>query len=503
MLKIDNGGNLAKKEIRTQYSGFILFAAKLVTVATGIIFTLLITTTVTQDEYGVWGIIITIIIPYFTLLSTALPFWAMRFVARDKEGAAKTGIFANLTIGLIATLTYMLLQPSIIPFFSLGNYVMLYSIAAIQIVTLYLIAALEACLQARQPHLVGYGLLIGELLKVILGYFFIIQFKLSLSGALLGIVIAYTIKMLFYLKLTWQELRKKLVFGYVQEWIKGSMFNIYNIIGDRIAALIFFMLAIYGGDIGISYYQAALTIANIVNYSSLLAFALYPKLLAESKMEEATMSLRMVLMFAIPMTAGVIIIPKSYLSILDLGVGKYIPAAPVLIILAVDSLILTTSTVFIYVLFGIEKVDEKAQIPFKKVARSRLFIAFSLPYVHSAITLPTAYYILTNFTNNQPLLVAIYATTINTVMHLAMFIVLYVIVRRAVKIRIPWKSISKYIAASFVMGASLFIIHPTEVFFTLGITVICAIIYIVLLLAIDEDSRTLANLVVQELRKKI
>ncbi|MEM3551197.1 MAG: hypothetical protein QXV01_08940 [Candidatus Bathyarchaeia archaeon] len=41
------------------------------------------------------------------------------------------------------------------------------------------------------------------------------------------------------------------------------------------------MLFTYGGETARSNYGAAYQIANIITYSSFLAFALYPKLLAE------------------------------------------------------------------------------------------------------------------------------------------------------------------------------------------------------------------------------
>jgi hypothetical protein len=37
-LTLHKGGNLAKKEIRLQYSGFVIFAAKLLSIATGLAF---------------------------------------------------------------------------------------------------------------------------------------------------------------------------------------------------------------------------------------------------------------------------------------------------------------------------------------------------------------------------------------------------------------------------------------------------------------------------------
>jgi len=490
---------LTKKDIRTQYAGFVLFFAKLLTVATGIIFTLMVARSVSQADYGIWGKINTVIIPYFTLLAGAIPFWVTRFVARDREGAVKTGIFANVVIAAIATLAYVILMPFLVPWFGLENFIMLYAIAGVQIIEAYLIAVLEGCIQAQRPHLVGYGLFISEVCKVLLASVFIIGLQLSLLGAILSILAAFAIKIAIYLKVMFKELRNRMELSYIIEWIKGSSFNIFNLTGNIIAGTIFAMLAIYGGDIGTSYYLAALQIANIITYSSFLAFALYPKLLAESKMEDTTACLKMVLMFAIPMTAGVMAIPAAFLVILQ---DIYGAAAPVLIILAIDSLILTISSILTSVLYGIEKVDEKAKIPFGKVARSRLFIIFSLPYVHSLITLPTAYYALTNLTNSDPLLVAIYATAINTAAHFAMLIVLCAIIRKAVVLEIPWISIAKYIFASISMAAFLIVINPTRVIITLAVTAAGGIIYLALILAIDKETRALASAVLQEIKSK-
>lgn len=494
---------MTKKEIRTQYSGFAVFGAKLLTVVTGMLFTLLVTRSVTQEEYGAFGTI-NIIVPYFTLLSTAISFWTMRFVARNEKGAVKTGIVANAGISLAAALVFLVLLPSILPTFQLQNYVIPCLAAAAQIVELYLITVLDACLQAQRPHYVGYGLLIGEILKLVLGYVFVLSLQLSLSGVLISIIIAFAVKIAFYLKTVLNELKQRVVFSYIKEWFKGSAFNIYNIAGDRLAAVIFLFLSGYGGKIATSYYQAAAPIANVITYSSFLAFALYPKLLAEKKLEEITSSLKLVLMFAIPMTATLIVIPDSYLLILEgSGETNYHIAAPLLAILAVDALVLTISTVFAYAVYGIEKIDEKATIPFKQVVRTRLFIAFSLPYAHSMITLPTAYYVMTNFTNNDPLLIATYLMAINAVAHLAMLIVIYFLVRKAAKIVIPWKNIAKYAFASISMTAILFAIHPVRTLLTLAATAVGGIIYLAIVLVIDKEARNLAREMFKEIKTRI
>ena len=76
--------------------------------------------------------------------------------------------------------------------------------------------------------------------------------------------------------------------------------------------------------------------------------------------------------------------------------------------------------------------------------------------------MPTAFYVLTNFTLN-PIEAARHVTAINMAARFAMFLVLYTIVHKSVRIAIPWKSIAKYVFASAVMATILFIIpHPKK-----------------------------------------
>ena len=472
----------------------------MLSIATGLAFQLMIGRATTKPEYGLW-FNIKDILAYFTLLAGALPFWTMRFVARDKEGAAKTGILANLTISVIATIIYLPLVPLITS--SLGisqEYLLLYFIVAIEITQLYFILALEACLRARAPQTLGYGLLVAEVCKVILGYILIIEFRQPLLGALLSLIVAFTVQIAYYFKLLIQELRQPIRWEYVKEWLKGSIANIYNIVGNQIAAFVFIMLFTYGGSEGRSNYGAAGQIASVITYSSFLAFALYPKLLAEKNTEDITTSLKMVLMFAIPMTAGAITLSDSYVIIINV---IYKDAWPVLIVLAVNAFVATLSGLFSSVLYGVERVDEKAKISFRELVKSRLFIVFSLPYFHSAITLPTAFYILANHVQN-PLQAALYVSIINSSVSFAMFLILYAIVRKMVTINIPWKNIMKYVFASAIMAIFLSVIqHPTRIYLTLVVTAIGGIIYLTLLMAIDKEARTLVKSMWQEVKFKI
>jgi len=496
---------LTKREIRLQYSGFVIFAAKLLSIATGFIFQVMIARATSlpghEPEYDLWFNINDIAI-YFTLLAGVLPFWTMRFVAREKEGAVKTGIFSNLAISIIATLIYLPLVPLITSALGISaNYVSLYFVISIQIIEFHSLNMLEACLQARIPHTIGYGLLVQQFCKVILGYVLIIQLQQPLLGAVVASVVAFLIQIVYYFKLLAQELKQKTRWEYAKEWLKGSIANIYNVVGNQIATYIFIMLFAYGGEGARGRYGAAVQITNVITYSAFLAFALYPKLLAERKREDIATSFKMVLMFAIPMTAGAISLSNSYIIILK---SEYIETAPVLIVLAIDALVSVVSGLFSSVLFGFERFDEEAKISLSELAKSRLLVVFSLPYLHSAITLPTAFYVLTTYAQNQPFQAALYVSIINSSVRFAMFLLLCVIVRKMIRLDIPWSNIAKYLFASAVMATALSLIpHPTTISLTLGITAIGGIIYLSLLMAIDKEARMLAIAVWRELKSKV
>ena len=503
---------MSKKEIRLQYSGFVVFAAKMISVVTGLIFQFLVAWSTSKAQYDIW-FNINDVIAYFTVLVGVAPFWVMRFVARGKEGSTKTGFMTNLFVSVISTAVYLALVPLILSMLGIsGGFLPVYLIASLQIVELYILTLFEGCLQACAPHTIGYGLLVQQIGKVALGYVLIVQMGQPLIGALVATIVAIAIQLFYYSQLLAPQFKEKIKWRYVRQWVKGSVANIYSVIGGQISAYVFIMLYEIGGEGSRGRYGAAATVTNVISYSSFLAFALYPKLLADRKKEDVTTALKMVLMFAIPMTVVAIVLSDSYITILR---QDYPDASIVLTVSAVDTLIAVTTNVFSAVLFGLESLDQDEKISFKALVRSKLFVAFSLPYITSAITLPLTYFVLTNYASNQPLAAAFYVSIIIAVARFASFVVLYSLVRKAVKVDIPWKSISKYVLASAVMGALLFLLpHPAvvaaaetmDLIFNIGrvliLTGIGAAIYLAIIMAIDIEARTLPKAMLQELRGK-
>ena len=501
---------MAKKEIRLQYSGYVIFAAKLISVATGLIFQFMLGRAIAADspEYAIYGNINTVL-PYFTLLAGVVPFWVMRGIARGKEGATKTGLTINLLFSLITTAAYLVVIPLVLPSLlseaGVSNpaaYLPFYLIVSIQIIESYLIGIFEPCLQVRTPQSIGYGLILQQLFRVILGYVIIIQLGQPLLGALVSTIIALSVQAVYYFKLLSGELKPRIQWGYAKEWLKGSVLIVYSVVGGVIANFVFIMLFYFGGFSSMDIYYAAAQIANVITHAGFLSFALYPKLLTEKRSEDVTASMKTVLMFALPMTVGVTTLSSSYIILLRPGTAMYPGAEFVLVVLALDALVAVVSGIYGAVLSGVETVDHE-RLSFKSMVRSKLFRFYSLSYAHSAITIPVTYYILTTYAFQQPLMAAFSVCLINSVVRFAMFLILVVMVRGMFKIVMPWKSIAKYSLASAVMGVVLFLLpYTNRILMTLAWTAVGGIVYLAVLMAIDKESRRLPKTILQEIKGK-
>jgi hypothetical protein len=494
---------VATKDLRIQYTGYIIFAAKLIGVATGLIYQYMIARapTMGKEQYDIY-FNINDVLAYFTLLAGTVPFWVMRCVARGKEGATKTGFITNLIISALFTVAYLAAVPLILPLLGIStNYLTLYLIASVQIVEVYLIGLFEPCLQATTPQKVGYGLLVQQFSKLALGYVLIIQLGQPLLGFLVSTAIAFGIQIGYYSRLMSVEMKQKVRWSYVKEWLKGSLANVYTVVGNVVATnSVLLLLFSLGGEGSRSIYGAAAIVVNVITYSSFLSFALYPKLIAEQKSEDITLSLKTVLMFSIPMTAIAVALANSYIVILRPELAAFVGAGTVLAILAVDALDGVISGIYGSVVFGVESVDKEA-LTFRSMVRSKIFIAFSLPYLQAAVTIPATYFVLTTVAYQDPLVAALFVSVINALMRFVCFLIIFAVARGMIRIAFPWRSVAKYTLASVATAVVLFLLPvSTSVPLTLVWTAIGGLLYLGLLMLIDKEARRLPGDILSELR---
>jgi len=478
-----------KEAIRVQYSGLIIFAAQIVSIATGLAFNLLLTRNLTKEEFGAWVNIFDLL-AYFTIFSGLFPFWAVRFMARGREGVTKAVVSSNFAISAVATGIYLVLVFPVTAALGVSPaLIVMYVLGSVQIINLHLIGALESILRAKKPQVMGVGLLISEAAKVALAYVIAVVSGQVFLGSMLGFLIGGVLQTVYYLKLLSVDLRHPIHWAYVREWTKGSAASILGLVGTQISSYVFILLFVYGGHgAARADYQAAATFAAVIGYASSLALALYPKLIAKGCFEEVSASLRLMLLFALPMTVLAVVMSSSLLTILDVS---YSSASPVLIVLAVDALVMVLLGFYQFVYMGTENLDEEATIHLRTLVRSKIFRVNVLPYVQAAISLPLVLYVLTSLTVDSSQL-AFYFAAIILFTHGILLALVYVWTNRACRVTFPRLSVGKYLFASGVAGSVLFLLpHPTTVMFTLTMLTGGVGIYLTIIVAIDKYARGL------------
>ncbi|MCW4046680.1 MAG: hypothetical protein NWE99_03850 [Candidatus Bathyarchaeota archaeon] len=495
---------MPENEIRIQYSGFIIFAAQLLSVVTGLIFTLLLTRNLSQADFGVWSNIFTVL-GYFTIASGLLPFWTVRFAARKMEGTVKTGFLATLVIALAGMAIYI---PFIFPYAEAAKtheavYLSVYLLAALEILSLYLVALLESSLRAVKPQAIGYGLLLEEVTKVTIALFLLLAFGFSqmLLIAMVSIISGAAIQVLFYIKLLSPYLKEAVHWNYLRQWLKGSTVNIYNAVGSQLLSLTYILLFFSPvGKAATGNLQAAVTFANIIGYASFLSYAVYPRLLANTcSEEEVALSFKTTLMAAFPLAAVTLSMPTSLLTILNV---HYNEAWPILLLSTFDALIVLVSSFYNGCVLGVERLDAEGNVPLRELVRSKIFKVFTMPYIQAAIALPTAYYVLSQFTSgSSPVQAATYVVAIIIGVHASTFAWLYFTMRKSIKLTVDWRSVGKYVFAAALAAVVLFVLPKTTTLaLTFGKVVAGLATYSAVLLAIDAEARKLPPLMLREIK---
>ena len=488
---------MGKNQIRLRYSGFVVFTTYFLGIITGLIFTLLLTRSMTVSQFGIWTNIFDYT-PYFIILSGVLPFWATRFTARSKEGTAKTAVLSQLSIAVASTIIYLPVIFLVSHAIGTSAYMLIYFIAGLYILNSYLVVVFEAVLQATKPQSTGYGFIIQEIVKVTVALIVILVFKQIFLGAILALVLALTVQVLYYSYLLSDYFKEKINWSFLRQWLKGSPAIAFNAVGALLVSFVFILLFIYGGSESRAYYQAALSFTTIVGYASSLAVALYPKLLANSCTdEEVGLSFRTVMMLAIPLATITTTMAVSFLTVLNVSYGV---AWPVLVALSVDTLVVLMITFYSSCLMGVEAFDTEGQISLRKLVRSKIFKVFSIPYFQAAVALPLTYFVLTQLPVAGSVVATVEVVGILISVHAATFVGLFFLMRDSIHVPVAWTKLGKYVFAALLMGATLlFIPVTTTLLSTIAKAIVGFAIYTGLLLAIDSQARALVRLIWKEI----
>ncbi len=494
--------------IRVTYTGLISFLGGIISIVTGIIFTLIITRTVSTEEYGTWGLINALIL-YVLMISPVISYWATRDTARNVQ-SGKSAVLSTMLLSVGGMSVYVLISYLMGYYTDVNQNILLFAVVLIP--AMFMNGILVAVNLGWKPHAISYGTIIFGFSEIPLALLFIYYFDLGVNGIILSILISYMISIIVLFQFAKEKIKNSFNKLDLKKWLKGSWLPLYPGIAILIAGFdISIFTIITGSVIGLAFWTAAVVLPSMISHTSLISRAVYPKLLEEKTREFVNENLTHLFYFGILLTSIVITFARPGLYALN---PVYEIAVPVVIIMAFEGFLTVLTNVFLLSLAGIEKVDKYEKSTFRDYIRSKLFFPQTIRLIQTIIyicILTAGLLILVDLENsNQELL--IYWASIALITQAPLTISLYYLLRKNISIKIDFSRVMKYLGISVgVFGVTYvlmnqFIIYTENliyfipnilIFLVLGIS-----LYIVITYLTDSKVRKLVTSVIEELKTR-
>lgn len=493
------------KNIRVTYSGFISLLVGFSSIITGTIFTLIVTRQLSQEEFGTWSLIGSLI-GYTMVTSPIITFWSTREIARGID-SAKTAIFAAMLFSAIAMIVYVILAFVVGDNTGVNPLVLLFAIILIPL--MFLNRILTAIMIASKPHVQAYGLFVYETAKIPVAFLLVYIFEMGLEGAIITTAIAYVPSIVILGYHSKEFIIGKIRFQTIKKWVKHSWVPAINQSITFLATLdVLIFSVITGSVLGLAFWAAASAIANIVNHSGRISVALYPKLLEGGKEEYVSQSMSWLFYFGIPLVAFAIIFAKPGLFVLN---PLYENAFPIVIFLSIRIFAESFLRLCSNALIGTEKVDTKNST-FNEYVKSQLFKAPMIRIIQYSTYVISLIIILTIFIDSPDLELVTYWAFIILAVQIPFTIYFYILLRKEFSINTQIKQISKYTLISIVVFGSVYLVmenyleYKIEIFEFLPNLLIYAILsvlaYFGIVYFLDKKTRELLMKTINEIKGK-
>ncbi len=444
--------------IRVTYSGLISFVIRLVSVFTGIIFTLIVTRQLTQEEFGTWSLIGGLLL-YVVTADFIISYWLTREVARGID-SAKTAVVSGSVMSIGAIFAYLVIAYFVGLQSDADQNVLFFAVILVPMG--FLNDILNYMNYGWKPQLVSYGFLAFELTKIPVALILVYFLKMGIEGAILSTFVAYLSSIIIHLIYGRQKLKHKFQKKFLKKWFKLSWIPLYQSIPNLafVSDVVIFSV-ITGSVIGIAYVTAARTIANLVQHTSTLSDAIYPKLLAGGKAEYLQENLMRLLYFAIPLLALSITLARPGLFALN---PIYENAVPVVILMSIRTMLSIINKLFHSALQGIEEVDINEDSTFMDYIKSKLFLLPTIRVIQYGSYVVVLVVVFMLLTSASQLELAIFWSIVALIIEIPFVFYLYVLIRKNFSLKLDVGSLCKYVVVS--IGASGLIYILMEKFLT-------------------------------------
>ena len=448
-------------EIRPTYTGLITLLTGLVTLVTITISTLIITRTLSQEDYGTWGLIFSLFV-YAFMASSFINFWTVRDIARGKE-IGKTSLFSNSLFSMGGIVIFLVISLIVVTQSSLN--INFFIAAAILVPITIIYRTIAGINLGWKPQLVSYGNLIAGIIMVLLVIVFVYFLDLSIYGIIISISLSYTANIIFLICLSHQKLRGKISFEVLRRWIKFSWIPLY----PKIASLVYYsdimiFSLITNSVLGIAYYTAAMAVTGFIGHAAGFSSPMYAKILSGDKEQVANRNLTYMIYFIVPMFCLTIVLAK--LGLLTLN-PIYQIAVPVVIFCSIRVLSFNLTNVLESFLVGKDKVDDNIESTHLHYVKSKLFFLPTLRLIQYAVYIIILVYVLSIMHNSvSDIDLVIYWSLIAAASQVPLSIYLLILTKKEFKINFETKSMIKYIISSGISFSILYLLLENFVNYT-------------------------------------
>ena len=494
--------------IRVTYTGFISFFVAIITVITGSIFTLILTRTLTQEEFGTWGLIGGIT-QYVIVFGAIITFWSTRDTARNLE-SGKTAILGNMFLSIVAVVFYIVISYFLSNEASLDVNIFFFSVVLIPII--FLTGILTAITLGWKPHVISYGLLAFGISQIIFTTIFVYYLDLGVSGIIIANFLSHSINALILFRYSKHKIFQKFNYDYLKRWIKLSWVPLYPWLATIFGALEISIFTIMTGSVmGLAIWTAVMSVSAMITHVSTISKAVYPKLLGDKDFHYLRDNISLLFFFNFLMTGLIIVFAKPVLYALN---PIYAHAYPVVIILAINHFFVVLTTVSIQNLIGIENIDLDKKASFRNYLSSKLFYPHTLRFIETLIFIPILiiglYFLIDSNHSNIDLL--IFWSAISLLFHLPVSIYLLSRMIKTLNFKLDSKLIIKYFSIGIISFTSVYFITENYLFYTPNIFsfapnlllffTIGVSFYLILAYVTDKKTRYLVTSVIKEIKSK-
>lgn len=442
--------------ISLRRTGLVVFTARVASVLTGLVFLVMITRSLSDQQFGFYEVI-TDVVAFAAYPAGLVSFWATRDIARGKM-FGRTALALNVALSALGILFYLALSYFSAAKIESAGFGTL-AFAAILVPVAYFNQAANAVVQGHRPIVLGYAVIFSEAAKLLVAFPLLVVYKVGIDGVILAVMAANLAQALASAILAGDAISLPLSGDQARRWLGMSWLPLLTSLPLVLALADTYIASLAEANtVLVGHYQAAFSVASLAGYALYLAAAMYPLLLKGGSDEVTSMTLDLALAFGIPMAVGAAVLATPVLQLLN---PLYLDASLALGILAISSLVNTVSVVLDWTLLGKDRVDVDESATFRDLVKSNIFFVAKVDLTISVVYLASVFLTLT-YARSAGLSMG---STLDVwaLAQLAIFTSFIFVkvsrIRKTGRLIVP-RSVGYYVIGAGIMAAILYLLEP-------------------------------------------